>query len=400
MPTLANSPDPSRGAARAVASTGIALPDSLRACMPIAERTVYFDHAAVAPLPGPTRDAMQQWLAEATEQGDVVWPQWAARVERLRQTAAQLIGAQEREIALVPNTTTGISLIAEGYPWCDGDNVVTLANEFPSNQYPWINLASRGVEYRRVSVEGGIVDLDRVRAACDERTRIVSVSWVGYATGWRIDVPQIAELCRRRGCLLFVDAIQGLGVFPMDVRAAGVDFLAADGHKWMLGPEGAGILFVKHEHLNRLRPLGCGWNSVVAGADYSRIELELRDSAARYEGGSCNMAGLIGLGASLDLLAAQGLSSTASPLADQVLAVTDHACERLLKLGASLLAPRTGQHRSGIVTFQLPGHEANDIRRHLAAQGIVVRCRAGGVRISPHAYNTLAEVDRLIDALA
>lgn len=368
--------------------------------MPIAERLVYFDHAAVAPLPAPTRNAIQNWLTEATEQGDVLWPQWAARVEQLRKTAARLIGADDREIALVPNTTTGINFVAEGYPWREGDNVVTLANEFPSNQYPWMNLASRGVECRRVDVEGGIVDLEHLLAACNERTRIVSVSWVGYATGWRIDVPHLAELCHRRGALLFLDAIQGLGVFPLDVHAAGVDFLAADGHKWMLGPEAAGILYVKHEHLNRLRPLGCGWNSVVAGTDYTRIELTLRDSAARYEGGSQNMVGMIGLGASLDTLAACGLTKDASPLAAQVLAVTDYACERLARIGATFLAPRVGGHRSGIVTFQLPGREPNDIRKHLASAGIVVRCRAGGVRISPHAYNTVAEVDRMMDSLA
>jgi cysteine desulfurase / selenocysteine lyase len=380
------------------ATTG--LPDALRAHMPIAERFVYFDHAAVAPLPGPTRDAIQGWLNEATQQGDVLWPQWAARVEHLRKLAARLIGAQDREVALVPNTTTGINFVAEGYSWRAGDNIVTLANEFPSNQYPWMNLAGRGVECRRVSVEDGVVDLDRLLAACDERTRIVSVSWVGYATGWRIDVPRLAELCHRRGSLVFLDAIQGLGVFPLDVQAAGVDFLAADGHKWMLGPEGAGILYVKHEHLNRLRPLGCGWNSVVAGTDYTRIELTLRDSAARYEGGSQNMVGMIGLGASLDTLASFGLAKDESPLAAQVLAVTDYACERLERIGASFLAPRLGEHRSGIVTFQLPGREANDVRKHLAAEGIVVRCRAGGVRISPHAYNTAAEVDRMLDSLA
>jgi selenocysteine lyase/cysteine desulfurase len=212
-------------------------------------------------------------------------------------------------------------------------------------------------------------------------------------------VPQVVELCHRRGALLFLDAIQGLGVFPLDVHAAGVDFLAADGHKWMLGPEGAGVLFIKHEHLNRLRPVHCGWNSVVQGSDYSRIELNLRDAAARYEGGSQNMVGMIGLGASLDALAGVGLSPSASPLAEHVLAITDYACERLAALGATLLAPREGPHRSGIVTFQLPGREANDIRRRLEAAGIIVRCRAGGVRISPHAFNTIEEIDRMIEEL-
>ncbi len=370
-----------------------------RAAMPIAQHVAYFDHAAVAPLPAPTRKAILHWLDQATEEGDVVWSQWAQRLEEVRQTAARLIGAQTSEIALVPNTTSGISLVAEGFPWQAGDNLVTLANEFPSNQYPWMNLAARGIEVRRVPVDGGAVDLDRLAAACDARTRILSLSWVGYATGWRINLREVAAVCRRAGCLFFLDAIQGLGVFPIDVRADGVDFLAADGHKWLLGPEGAGLLFVRQEHLARLRPLMVGWNSVVQGSDYTRIELNLRNEAARYEGGSQNMVGFFGLGASLDLLTSLRVGPQSSPVAEQVLAITDYACQRLLELGATLLAPREGDHRSGIVTFNLPGQDANTIRRQLEAQKIIVRCRAGGVRISPHGYATLEEVDRLIDEL-
>jgi selenocysteine lyase/cysteine desulfurase len=370
-----------------------------RAAMPIAQRLAYFDHAAVAPLPTPARDSIKKWLDEATERGDTVWSHWAARMEQVRATAGRLINADSAEIALIPNTTAGIGLVAEGFPWQAGDNVVTLANEFPSNQYPWMNLASRGVECRRVPVDGGVVDLAQIESACDRRTRVVAISWVGYASGWRIDVPAVAELCRRRGCYFFLDAIQGLGVFPLDVQTCGVDFLAADGHKWMLGPEGAGLLYVKREHLALLRPLNVGWNSVVQGNDYTKIELNIRPAAARYEGGSQNMVGFIGLGASLDLLTSLGVGPTASPVADHILAITDYACDRLLSLGATLLAPRTGPHRSGIVTFQIPGRDANDIRRHLEAANIVVRCRAGGVRLSPHGYNTREEVDRMISEL-
>jgi len=373
--------------------------DRFRAAMPIAERVAYFDHAAVAPLPVPTRDAIRRWLDQATEEGDVVWPQWARRLEEVRQTAAALINAQPAEIALVPNTTTGINLIAEGFPWQPGDNVVTLANEFPSNQYPWLNQAAKGVEVRRVSVDGGAVDLDRLAAACDERTRIVSLSWVGYASGWRIDVRHVAELAHRIGALLFLDAIQGLGVFPLDVQSAGVDFLAADGHKWLLGPEGAGLLYVRQEHLDRLRPLMVGWNSVTQGSDYTRVELNIRPDAARYEGGSQNMIGFAGLGASLDLLASLGVGPRTSPVAGHVLAITDYACEQLQAIGATLHAPRTGEHRSGIVTFDIAGYEANAVRRKLEATRIIVRCRAGGLRISPHGYATRDEIDRLIAEL-
>ncbi|MBW3597475.1 MAG: aminotransferase class V-fold PLP-dependent enzyme, partial [Planctomycetes bacterium] len=330
-----------------------------RSEMPVVRRWTYFDHAAVAPIPAPAAEAIAAWSREAAEDGDTVWPRWAARVEEVRKAAAAMIAAAPEEIALIANTTAGVNFVAEGFPWEPGDNVVTLANEFPTNQYPWMNLAARGVETRRVEAPEGVVDLDRVAEACDERTRIVSLSWVGFASGWRIDVREAARMIHDRGALFFLDAIQGLGVFPLDVRRDGVDFIAADGHKWLLGPEGAGVFFVRREHLERLRPMNVGWHSVRHWTDYSHIELSLRPEAARYEGGSQNMVGVAGLGASLDLLTKAGVGPDASPVAERVLAVTDHACRRLEEAGAVIVSRRDPDHASGIVSFQLPGR-AND----------------------------------------
>ncbi len=264
--------------------------------MPITGKWAYFDHAAVAPLPQPAAEAIARWCQQAAEEGDTVWPQWSRRIGQVRQRAADLIGAEAEEVALVPSTTAGISLVAEGYPWQKGDNVVTLANEFPSNQYPWMNLRDRGVETRRVPVAAnGEVDIHRVVDACDQRTRIVTLSWVSFSTGWRLDLDAMAEAVHEAGALFFVDAIQGLGVFPLDLSQTPIDFLAADGHKWMLGPEGAGIFYVRRPHLDLLRPIGVGWNSVVQGPDFSHVELNVRPEAARYEGGTQNMAGFLAL---------------------------------------------------------------------------------------------------------
>ena len=370
-----------------------------RSQMAVKGKWAYFDHGAVAPLPEPTRAAIAAWLNEAAEEGDVPWQSWSQQVERTRLAAANLVNAGVEEIALVPNTTSGISLVAEGFPWREGDNVVTLDNEFPSNLYPWLNLASRGVETRKVPVEDGRVDLSRVEEAMDGRTRLVSLSWVGFASGWRIDVAAAAEMCHRHGCLFFLDAIQGLGVFPLDATATGIDFLAADGHKWLLGPEGAGLLFVRREHLDLLRPLGLGWHSVQSTGGFTS-EMSLRPTAARYEGGTQNMAGMIGLGASLALLAELGVGPASSPVAELVLSITDYACERLTSLGAVLLSPREGERRSGIVTFQVPGKDPAEIRKALLAAGIVTSCRGGGIRISPHGYAMKEEIDRLVAVLA
>jgi selenocysteine lyase/cysteine desulfurase len=373
---------------RQLSSTGLS---AFRDAMPVARRFAYFDHAAVAPIPARTHAAIAGWAREAVELGDTVWPRWAKRVEEARNLAARLLGADPAEVALVHSTTEGISLVAEGYPWREGDNVVTLDNEFPANQYPWLNLASRGVETRRVPAPDGRVDLARLAAACDKRTRIISVSWVGYASGWRCDLDQLVELARDAGALLMVDAIQGLGVFPLDVRATPIDFLAADGHKWLLGPEGAGLFYLRREHLDLLRPIGVGWHSVVHSSDYARIELALKPSAARYEGGTQNMVGFIGLAESLELL----LSIGTAALSRRILEITDLACERLRSAGATIASDRQGDHRSGIVSFELPGRDPLEVKKHCLAQAVVLSARAGKLRISPHAYVNEDDVERL-----
>lgn len=368
----------------------------LRAEMPVAERWAYFDHAAVAPIPQRSAAVVRNWCDEALHEGDTRWPEWSRGAEATRDNAARLIGADRDEIALVPNTTAGITLVAEGLDWQPGDNVVTLADEFPSNAYPWLNLESRGVETRRLPTDSkGRIDLAELAAACDGRTRIVSVSWVGYAVGYRHEVERIAEVAHGCGALLMLDAIQGLGALPFDVDTTPVDFLAADGHKWMLGPEGAGFAFIRRKHLDKLRAFGVGWHSVVHAADYTRIELNLKPSAARYEGGSQNMVGMLGFGASLDLLLELGIENIAAAIFD----FTDLACERLRSAGATIVSDRRPEHRSGIVAFEWPGHDPLAVKKHCLKRNVVLSCRAGRLRISPHAYNNGLDLDRLIEAL-
>lgn len=370
-----------------------------RARMSVVRRWAYLDHAAVAPLPDPAREAIAGWAEQANADGDFPWPTWSARLEEIRRRAAELIAAEPEEIALVPNTTTGISLIAEGLPWEAGDNIVTFANEFPSNLYPWYNLAARGVETRRVPVEGMAPDLQRLADAIDDRTRLVSLSWVGYLSGWRLDLDEVTALVHERGARLLVDAIQGLGVFSLDTRQTPIDFLAADGHKWMLGPEGAGLLFIRREQLDALRPLLVGWNSVENAHAFRHDEFRLRPTAARYEGGSANMPGFYGLGASLDLLHRQGLGPRKSAVAERVLAFHERARQRLVAAGAEVWSPDDPRHRSGILTFQWPGHDPVLVRERCLRHGVVLSCRGGRLRIAGHAYNNDADLDRLLEAL-
>lgn len=369
--------------------------NDFRRQMPVVERWAFLDHAAVSPLPGPTRNALIEWAGEACRSGNVPWPEWSRKLEELRSLAARMIHADTAEIALIRNTTEGISAVAEGFPWEVGDRVITLADEFPSNQYPWLHLADRGVETVRFPTDDGRVDLDQLEAVCDQRTRVISISWVGYASGWRNDLDAVAEIAHRHGALLFVDAIQALGVFPIDVQRTAVDFLAADGHKWMLGPEGAGIFYIRREHLDRLRPVAVGWNSVVGCYDFSNIDLVLKPTAARYEGGSQNMVGLISLKASLDLLMQFGQEA----LSRRVLEITDLACRRLAEIGAVVKSDRSPAHASGIVSFELPGCDPVEVRSQCRQRGVVLSCRAGRLRISPHAYNDASDLERLVEEL-
>jgi selenocysteine lyase/cysteine desulfurase len=384
---------------------------ALRAEMPVAANWAYFDHAAVAPMSRPALAALREWAEDVANNGDVNWPRWRKQVEDVRRMAAELLNADAAEIALVRNTTEGITLVAEGLRWRPGDNVVVPASEFPSNLYPWLNLRDRGVEVRlagrpseAVPALDGLgrtsyaeqLDPNHVAAAVDDRTRIVAVSWVGYLSGWRNDLDELAGIAHDKGALLFVDAIQGLGVFPLDVRQTPVDFLAADGHKWLLGPEGAGVFFVRRELLDELRPLGVGWNSVRHAGEFGRTELDLKDSAGRYEGGSYGMGSIAALGASLELLRSIGTER----LSERLIDITNRLCERLEETGAEVLSCRDKGRASGIVSFRLPSRDSQAVRRECRSQGVVVNCRGGAVRLSPHAYTDETDIERLMAVLS
>lgn len=368
--------------------------------MPVSKKWAYFDHACVAPIPQSAADAIAKWSSEALLEGDVCWKVWENQHEQLRDLAARLTNARREEVALLPNTTFGINLVADGLDWRDGDNVVLPAHEFPSNVYPWLALEKRGVEVRVVELDGQRVDVNRIADACDERTRVVSASWVGYASGYRLDPAEIADAAHSKGALFFLDAIQGLGVFPLDVEATKIDFYAADGHKWLLGPEGAGVFYCRQELLERLRPMNVGWNSVKQGNDFSNVILDVRDEARRYEGGTQNNVGFIGLNASLSLLAECGLSSDSSTIAERVLNYTDQVCAVLENCGAIVHSERLDEAaKSGIVSFEWPGASAPLVKKQLLSRGVVVSERGGRLRISAHGYNNASDLDRLSDAL-
>ncbi len=326
--------------------------DSLReAEFPIARNWAYFDHAAVSPLPRRSGDALRAWTESQEKDGVVRWPEWEGRVEKIRDEVARLLSADRDEIAFVPNTTHGITLIAEGFSWREGDNVVTAADEFASNIYPWMNLASRGVSLRQVESRDGRIWLEDLAAAIDSATRVLAISHVEFATGFRNDLDALAEMCHERGVALFVDAIQGLGPLEIDVRQTPVDFLAADGHKWLLGPESAGLLYVRRDWIDRLRPIGVGWHSVVGSYNSLRNDFRLKPSAERFEGGSLNMAGLQCLGASISLFHELGKRR----ISDRVMERADAVRESARSAGWSVVESTRAADRSAIVVLERDG---------------------------------------------
>lgn len=370
-----------------------------RSQMPICENWAYFDHAAVGPLSRPAADAIRQFVDESTRQGDTVWPRWAARVEQLRTGAAELLGANPEEITVVPNTTAGINLVAEGFPWEPGDNVVIPEGEFPSNLLPWLNQRARGVEVRVVPRRGREVRIDDLMGHVDGSTRVIAASWVGFASGYRLDVSSLVARAHERGVLVFLDAIQGLGIYPLDVGEIPVDFVAADGHKWLLGPEGAGVAMIRREHLQRLRCTTVGWNSSAEPQAFSQTELTLRSDAARFEGGSTNMVGFAALGASLEMFLSVRRRFGQAALSDRVVELAGTIEERLGRIGVSTRMPSEARHRSGIVTFDVEGVDPAAVRRVAAERGVALSCRDGGVRASVHVYHDESDLDRLLAAV-
>lgn len=363
----------------------------------VTEELAYLDHAGVAPIPRSAGEAMRRGIDEAERLGSLA--RSGPEIERVRTSAAELCGVPASDLAFVKNTTEGLGFVANGLDWEPGDRVVVPDLEFPSTIYPWLTLEDRGVVVDRVGPvgRGRTLPLERFEEALREGpTRLVCVSWVSFGRGYRVDLEGLGRLCREHGALLCVDAIQGLGLIPASFDDWGVDFASADAHKWLCGPEGIGVFYVRGERRDLLRPLEPGWNAVVHRREWDNLDLVLDDTARRFEGGTPNVVGTYGLGGSLEVLGEAG----AEAIWAHVDALCEHACDRLTDVGATVLTDRS-EGASGIVTFTVDGQDPGDTAERLRAQGIVCAGpRGGGVRISPHGYNTAEDIDRLIEEIA
>lgn len=369
-----------------------------REAFPVCRSQIYFAHAGVTALPKVVADAMIDYVRRSSENhqefGTVL-----EEVKTARKIAADFIGARPDEVALLGPTSLGLSLFANGLPWKSGDDVICYAGDYPANVYPWINLRRIGVNVRSLEpARLGEITPELVERSLRPETRLVALATANFFTGYRIDVDTIGRLLRDRGILFAVDGIQTLGAFPLSVEY--VDFLSADAHKWMLGPLAIGIVYVKKEHFELLRPTLLGAWNVVSPNFIAQEDIVFVNTARRYEPGVLNIPGIMGLVAALRLLTNVGVDR----IAERLMQLKARLVSSLGPHGFEFIAPTDGPNASGITTCSHPRIDATRFLPALEKNNIVIllrhnRAGVAFLRFSPHFYNTEAEVDRIAEVL-
>jgi cysteine desulfurase / selenocysteine lyase len=369
----------------------------LRALFPLTERLVYLNHAAVSPPPTTTIKAVEEQLHDVAANGTINYRNWLAVKEQARQRLATLLGARPKQVAFLRNTSDGLSTVANGMRWQSGDNIVTFRYEFPSNVYPWLRLRKTlGVEVRMCEERDGRVDLDELCRLIDSHTRIVAISHVQFASGFRVDLQRLAEIARRYDALLVADVIQSLGVIPIDVERDLIDVAAGACHKWLLTPEGVGYLYLADRARERIQPTLVGWVSVPKPEAYDDFDQPWNEGTLAWETGTGPTAAIHGLNASLELLASFDTGAVAIYLEQ----LTDYFCEQLESKNYEIVSSRLKEEKSQIVCIKhRHGTSPMSLYKHLLENNIVTAPRGDRLRIAPHFYNTFDDIDRLVAAL-
>jgi selenocysteine lyase/cysteine desulfurase len=365
---------------------------------PVLGEWTFFNHAGVSPLPRVAADQIKRYANQA-QAGAYLSGSWYADLELLRKLCAKLINASPHEIAFVKNTSEGISIVANGIEWQWGDVIVTTAVEYPTNLYPWMEVSrSRGAKLELVPEEvmpdgSRMVPTDKIlSAARHPQCKLIALSAVEYASGQKHELERIGTYCREHGILFCVDAIQAIGVTPIDVKAMKIDFASADSHKWMLGPEGAGFFYCRRELIERIRPLMVGWLNVINPHNHGDYNYTLKSDAGRFECGTYNIGGLLGMYGALALIDQVGVEVIEA----RVQSLLDRLEDGVRTKGYEVITPEA---RAGIFSFKAHGHAHELIVRKCREARVEIAKREGRLRASPHFYNTEQQVDQLIDLL-
>lgn len=353
----------------------------------------YLNHAAVAPWPRRAAEAVQRFAEENASRGARDYPQWMLVEQRLRERLARLLNAPSiDDIALVKNTSEALSFVAFGLHWQADDEIIISDEEFPSNRIVWEALCTQGVKVLKVNLQGEDPEA-ALLAACTSQTRLMSVSAVQYASGLRLDLSRLGQGCRARQVLFCIDAIQQLGAQPFDVQAYHCDFAMADGHKWLMGPEGLAVFYCRAALRPHLKLNEYGWHMVEHMGEYSRQDWQPAASARRFECGSPNVLGCMALEASLSLLEEIGMDQVARLIDERVQWLRDGLAHIP---GVQLHGPAALERRAGILSFSISGQDSQRVWEQLMRRQVVCIPRGPGIRFSPHFYTTRQIIDEAL----
>jgi selenocysteine lyase/cysteine desulfurase len=365
---------------------------------PVTREKAFLAHAAVCPLPRRVSEAINECASEAMLGDQEAF--MLSRLDDARKLTAQMLNCQSEEVALIGPTSLALSFIAAGLSFRKGDNILIYHDDYPSNVYPWMALAAQGVQVRLLNTRGlGVIRPVDVMGQVDENTRLVALASCHFISGYRLDHAAIGKFLRAQGILFCLDAIQTLGAFPTTVE--NVDFLAADAHKWLLGPCAAGILYVRRDLQEKLNPPVYGWHNVHSPNFVAQDGIEFRNDARKFEAGTHNLLGLTGLIAAMELMLETGIENIAAELARKREWFLSALAEKDF---AVLNAKPEPANASGITSFFRPGIDLTPLQRKLTGAGIVTSLRVDRkgqnyIRFSPHFYNTDDELGRAVELL-
>lgn len=361
------------------------------------EDIIYLNHAAVSPWPLRTSNAVCEFAKENRIYGSQNYLSWLKTEKKLRKQLKLLINAPSpNDIALLKNTSEALSVVASGLNWNNGDNIVTSSEEFPSNRLPWLAQAKHGVDLREIDLTVCDCPEDALIQACDEKTRLLTISSVQYGTGRCMDLKKLGDFCQSENILFCVDAIQSLGAQVFDVQEINADFVMADAHKWMLGPEGIALFYCKAEVRDELELHQHGWHMVKDVGNYDAKDWQIADNAQRFECGSPNMLGIHALSASLSLIEEIGIETISRIIIKNSQYIIDNIKDIN---GLSFISPIKKSRYAGIVTFKIDSINMTDLYTKLMKNKVICANRAGGVRFSPHFYTSETNIDKSVEIL-
>lgn len=367
--------------------------DHYRNYFPVTQNKIYLNHAAVSPLNLRALQAIRQFQDERSTGNIEFWPDILEHKKALAERIGQLVHAAPEQIAITTNTSHGLNILARGLDWKSGDRILLNNFEFPANVYPFLNLQREGVKIDFVQHRDGRIAIEDIVANIRPKTRLLSVSFVEFLNGFKNDLQAIGSICRDKGIVFCVDGIQGLGALELDVGACQIDFLSSGGHKWLMWPLGTAFIYVSPRIFDEVYPVFAGWLSVKDSWDFFNYRLDFLPTAERFEGATYNANGIVGARATLEMFLEIGMEN----IEGKILQLTDRLINQLQQLGIRIYSSLDTRHRSGIVSFYHP--RADRLFQFFRENGVYVSLREGLIRVAPHFYNSLQEIDRLVELL-